>query len=103
MESNDETPDPLVEDQESAAAAEAASIGGDPGNDSPDPELQPVEEAGGGVAEGFEQAEADLIENASHGDGAGNPEADAIDNEHVDAERSTAEYSEPDELDTPDD
>ena len=62
-----------------------------------DPAMQPVEEAGGGVAEGFEQAEEDLIENASHGDGAGNPERDAIDNEHVEAERSTAEYGEADE------
>ena len=98
MDTNDETQDPLIEDQEQAAAAEAAAIGGDPGADTEDPAMQPVEEAGGGVAEGFEQAEADLVENASHGDGAGNPEADAIDNEHVEAQRSTAEYGEPDEL-----
>ena len=57
---------------------------------------KPVEEAGGGVAEGFEQAEEDLIENASHGDGVGNPERDAIDNENVEAEQSTAEYGEAD-------
>jgi hypothetical protein len=68
-----------------------------------DPAMQPVEEAGGGVAEGFEQAEEDLIENASHGDGEGDPELDAIDNENVEAERSTAEYGEADEEDTPDD
>jgi hypothetical protein len=66
-------------------------------NGHPDPARQPVEEAGGGEAEGFEQAEQDLIENASHGDGAGDPAADAIDNETVEAERSTAEYGEPDE------
>ena len=66
-----------------------------------DPAMQPVEEAGGGVAEGFEQAEEDLIENASHGDGAGNPEVDAID-EDAEAERSTAEYGEADEEDQPD-
>jgi hypothetical protein len=36
-----------------------------PGTDTPD---APVREAGGGVAEGFEQAEALLIEHASHGD-----------------------------------
>jgi len=59
--------------------------------------MQPVEEAGGGVSEGFEQAEDELIENASHGDGAGNPERDAIDNEDAEAERSTAEYGEADE------
>jgi hypothetical protein len=102
METNDETRDPLVDDQEQAAAAEAASIGGDTGSDNPDPEMQAVEEAGGGVAEGFEQAEQDLIENASHGDGAGNPAANAIDNEHAEADRSTAEYGEPDEVDAPD-
>ena len=67
-----------------------------------DPAMQPVEEAGGGVSEGFEQAEEDLIENASHGEGTGDPEVDAIDNENVEAERSTAEYGEADEEDTPD-
>ena len=66
-----------------------------------DPAMQPVEEAGGGVSEGFEQAEEDLIENASHGDGSGNPEADAID-EDAEAERSTAEYGEADEEEQPD-
>lgn len=66
-----------------------------------DPAMQPVEEAGGGVSEGFEQAEEDLIENASHGDGTGNPEADAID-EDAEAERSTAEYGEADEEVEPD-
>jgi hypothetical protein len=30
--------------------------------------MEPVEEAGGGEAEGFEQAEEALIEHASHGD-----------------------------------
>jgi len=32
-------------------------------------ERRAVEEAGGGESEGFEQAEAELIEHASHGDG----------------------------------
>jgi hypothetical protein len=67
-----------------------------------DPAMQPVEEAGGGVAEGFEQAEEDLIENASHGDGGGNPEVDAIDNENAEAERSTAEYGDADDEDPED-
>jgi hypothetical protein len=61
-----------------------------------DPARKPVEESGGGVSEGFEQAEEDLIENASHGDGRGDPETDAIDNENVEAEESTAEYGEAD-------
>lgn len=102
MDTNDETQDPLVDQQEDAAAADAASIGGEAGTDTDDPAMQPVEEGGGGVEEGFEQAERDLVENASHGDGRGNPERDAIDNESVEAERSTAEYGEPDELDSPD-
>ena len=66
-----------------------------------DPAMQPVEEAGGGQSEGFEQAEEELIENASHGDGAGNPEADRID-EDAEAERSTAEYGEADDEDPED-
>ena len=98
METHDRD-DPLVEDEEAAAAEEAAAIGGEPGIDETDPALRPVYEAGGGDAEGFEQAEADLIENASHGDGAGNPERDAIDNEHVEVTRANVEYGEPDEID----
>lgn len=42
-----------------------------------DPQWEPVEEAGGGEAEGFEQAERDLVEQASHGDPAPDPAADA--------------------------
>ena len=100
MDTNDARNDPLVEDQEAAAAAEAAAIGGEgPASDSDDPAMQPVEEAGGGVAEGFEQAEGELIENASHGDGVGDPAADAIDNEHVDAQRATVAHGEADEVD----
>jgi hypothetical protein len=53
------------------------------------------------VAEGFEQAEEELIENASHGDGAGNPEADAIE-EDAEVERSTAEYGDADDEDPED-
>ena len=38
------------------------------GSDEPiDPAMAPVIEAGGGVAEGFEQAEAALVENAEEG------------------------------------
>lgn len=58
-------------------------------------EQRPVREAGGGESEGFEEAEEELIESASHGDEvdpttqAGEPEA----------ERSGASYGEPDEED----
>ena len=100
METNDEIEDdPLVEEQEEAAAAEAASIGGEVASYTDDPAMQPVEESGGGEAEGFEQAERALIENATHGDGAGDPALDAIDNENAEAQRSTAAYGEPDEVD----
>ncbi len=66
------TPDPARE-QEEAAAAEAAAIGGRPSSEppteeAPDEAARPVAEGGGGEAEGFEQAEQELIEHASHGD-----------------------------------
>ncbi len=40
-------------------------------DDPKDPAMLPVLEAGGGESEGFEMAEAELIEHASHGDEAG--------------------------------
>lgn len=66
------TPDP-VREQEEAAAAEAAAIGGrassePPGQEQPDEAARPVAEGGGGEAEGFEEAERELVEHASHGD-----------------------------------
>jgi hypothetical protein len=66
------TPDP-VREQEEAAAAEAAAIGGrvssePPDQEHPDEAARPVAEAGGGEAEGFEEAESLLVEHASHGD-----------------------------------
>jgi hypothetical protein len=63
------SPDPRYEQEETdAAAAEAARIGGVAGDEDLDPAQRPVIEAGGGEAEGFEQAEKALIEHASHGD-----------------------------------
>jgi hypothetical protein len=64
-------------EQEEAAAAEAAGIGGkvnyDPSVDEDDgegvdPAQRPLIEGGEGVSEGFELAEHDLEEHASHGD-----------------------------------
>ena len=46
-----------------------------------DPALQPLTEAGQGEAEGFEEAERELEENATHGDGRGFPEEDVPDAE----------------------
>jgi hypothetical protein len=63
------SPDPRYEQEEiDAAAAEAARIGGVAGDEDLDPASRPVVEGGGGEAEGFEEAEAALIEHASHGD-----------------------------------
>jgi hypothetical protein len=89
------TGDDLVAQQEAAAAAEAAAIGGAVPSATGDPAMDPVYEAGGGEQEGFEAAEADLIENASHGDGHGDPARDAIAPE-VEADASTAVYGEGD-------
>ncbi|HEY2631986.1 MAG TPA: hypothetical protein VGI26_06355 [Solirubrobacteraceae bacterium] len=62
-------PDPPYEQEETdAAAREAAEIGGLPGSEERDPALRPVSEAGGGEAEGFEDAERALIDHASHTD-----------------------------------
>jgi len=64
----------VVERETERAAREAASIGGDPGmppvddeGRSADEAERPLAEAGEGVSEGFEQAEAELEESAEHG------------------------------------
>jgi hypothetical protein len=63
------TPDPPYEQEEAdLAAQEAAMIGGRAGDEGLPPAERAVREAGGGEAEGFEEAEAELIEHASHGD-----------------------------------
>jgi hypothetical protein len=54
--------------EEAAAAEEASGIGGKVPPDSDDPAEQPLIEAGQGEAEGFELAEKDLEDIASHGD-----------------------------------
>ena len=64
-------------------------------------ERRPVEEAGGGEAEGFEQAEAELVDQAENFDEHRSPRRDAFDAEE-ESDRSTADYGEPDDLD-PDD
>jgi hypothetical protein len=60
-------------------------------------EMRPVEEAGGGEAEGFELAEQELIENAEHG------ERDDLLEEgfppEEESDESGAAYGEPDHID----
>jgi hypothetical protein len=59
--------DDYVAEQEAEAAREAAQVGGDPGGDyGVDESERALAEAGEGEAEGFELAEQELIENASH-------------------------------------
>lgn len=58
----------LAEEEAESAAAEAGDIGGKVAKDSEDPAEQPLIEAGEGEAEGFELAERDLEDIASHGD-----------------------------------
>jgi hypothetical protein len=98
----DTSVDPLVREQEEAAAAEAGSIGGQGGApDDVDPAMRPVEEAGEGVAEGFEQSERELIERASHGEERSTPETDAFAPEQ-ESDRANQVYGEPDAVDGPD-
>jgi hypothetical protein len=91
----------LISEQEAAAAAEAGSIGGPHSNNveldpaDHDPAMDAVLEAGGGYAEGYDIAEADLQENASHGDGHAEPTSDAFAPE-AESDRSTAEYADVD-------
>jgi hypothetical protein len=98
--------------QEEEAAAEAARIGGEPGkvpgyDDDPtspgvseDPARRPVEEAGGGQAEGFEQAEAQLIDRAENPRGP----SPAADRERVsEDDRAEQTYGEGDAVRTSED
>jgi hypothetical protein len=90
--------DALVAAEEAAAAAEAAGIGGPRLDDAHgDPALEPVYEAGGGEAEGFEIAEEELVENAAHGGGRGDPLVDAFTPE-AESDLSTAVDGEADEI-----
>lgn len=66
----------------------------------PDPAFQAVIEAGGGVAEGFEQSEAQLVDNASEGElggmhqvlrDAGQPEPDEEQAVYGEADHEIAE------------
>jgi hypothetical protein len=87
------TDDERVVEEEAAAAREAGSIGGrrDEGIDEAE---RAVFEAGGGEAEGFEQAEEELRDQAEYGEGH-NPLAEAGEAE---SDYSDAEYGEPDRL-----
>jgi hypothetical protein len=96
--------DPLLRREESAAAREARNIGGRP------PEYEDEEgghaseadraliEGGEGVEEGFETAESDLRESATHGENRYDPESDDFGDEES-AGEGDALTGEPDEID----
>lgn len=90
----EEERDPIAEEEAEAAAAEAAEIGG-PAPDDPvdDPAQRPLVESGEGEAEGFELAEAELVDNAEHSDQKRFPNRDAGRPE----EPTDAAFGEPDE------
>src|SRR3954454_16033995 len=88
-----------VRSEEKAAEAEAGDIGGEGSDEDLDPAERAVREGGGGVAEGFEDAEEELIDNV--GSGEGNPLADAFDPEE-ECDLSGADYGEGDEEEPPD-
>jgi hypothetical protein len=97
-----ETPDdPFVDDEEDAAGAEAAGIGGARPKYDADESHRPLEESGEGEAEGFELAEEDLIEEASHGDERRSPEADAFEPE-LESDEADSVYGEADGVEEPD-
>jgi hypothetical protein len=105
MTTNEETPDdPLVRQEEDAAAAEAGSIGGrapeyeDEEGDEVDEETRPLIESGEGVEEGFETAESDLREAASHGENRYDPKQNSFGDEES-AGEGDAVSGEPDEID----
>jgi hypothetical protein len=101
-------------EQEEAAAEEARHIGGNPDADDEDyieidsrpagisaEAYRPLEEAGEGEAEGFEEAEAELIERAENPHGPSPiKDAEGWDEE---AEALDAEYGEADEEHTAED
>jgi hypothetical protein len=90
--------DPIELDAEAeaeAAAAEAAAIGGPDPDGGVDPAERPVREGGGGEAEGFELAEEDLREHASHGRGAPDPAREAFSPE-AESDRQTGVAGEAD-------
>jgi hypothetical protein len=105
MTTMEDTPDdPLVREEEEAAAAEAARIGGrtpeydDEEGDPADEAERPLIEGGEGFEEGFETAESDLREAATHGDNRYDPEAQDFGDEES-AGEGDAVTGEPDEVD----
>lgn len=100
----DDRDDPLLRREEAAAAREAAGIGGakpdyEGDEESPASEAErPLIEGGEGVEEGFEVAEGDLRDAASHAENRYDPETRDFGDEES-AGEGDAVYGEPDEID----
>ena len=96
--------DPLLRREEAAARREAGSIGGrtpeyeDEEGDPVDEATRPLSEGGEGVEEGFEVAESDLREAASHGENRYDPETRDFGDEES-AGDADALSGEPDQID----
>jgi hypothetical protein len=96
--------DPLLRREEAAAAREAGSIGGatpeyDGEEERPASEAErPLIEGGEGVEEGFEVAEGDLRDTASHAENRYDPETRDFGDEES-AGEGDAVAGEPDEID----
>jgi hypothetical protein len=89
--------EPYEDEETRAAAEEAGHIGGVAGDEDLDPADRPLVEGGEGEAEGFELAEDDLVEHASHGD-EHSASVPYYDREDVDEDdRAGIEYGEADE------
>ena len=97
----DDPEDPLLRREERAAEREAGSIGGRRPDYETDDAHRPLEEGGEGEAEGFELAEQDLEESASHGEGRYSPEADEYELDE-ESDREGPLYGEADEVEPPD-
>jgi len=91
----------FVEEEADEAAAEAARIGGRRPEYDVDESERPLEEAGEGESEGFELAEHDLIEEASHGEEGRSPELDAFTPE-LESDEADSVYGEADDVEDPD-
>jgi hypothetical protein len=104
IEEEREPDEDFVREEEDAAAAEAGSIGGrtpeyeDEEGDVVDEATRPLIEGGEGVEEGFETAESDLREAATHGENRYDPESRDFGDEES-AGEGDAVSGEPDEID----
>jgi hypothetical protein len=90
--------DDVAEREAEAAGKEAAGIGGPRPRTDADEAHRPLEEAGEGEAEGFELAERDLEEHATHGDPGVDPTTQAGRPE----ESERRDYGEADDVVKPD-